>query len=172
MQGELSLEGAPIADVHLTPQPPTRSRQLDFNGPVVSIVDMTMSGDPPFLFQTIEATTQARRREPQIGCDIERSRSSSQALQRGQHIKPAEPDIPIGLELVINSASDLTGDRLKATPCANSGGIETGQSSAHPVARIAASNALTASFTSSEVTTSGGIQRIVRLRVPAVIRIT
>ena len=103
--------------------------------------------------------------------DTQRPEKPSDAEASGG-LEPSQSDVPIGLELVINPATDLSGDRLEVTPGAHSCRIETGQNSPQLVARIAASNALTASLTSSEVTTSGGIQRIVRFRVPAVMRIT
>ena len=78
-----------------------------------------MTGDPTLLLQPVEPTAQARRRESQVGGDVERTGPPAETLQRRQDVEPSELDVPVGAQLLVESALDLTDDGLQPPPCPN-----------------------------------------------------
>ena len=81
MDGELRLDRAAVADVHLAPQASPGACELDLDGSKVGAGHLAMTSDPAFFLETIESATQARRGESEIGGHIERSGTATEALQ-------------------------------------------------------------------------------------------
>ncbi len=102
------LQRAAIRRGHLSPQPPPRLGEFDADCAVIAAVEVAMTSDPTLFFEAIESPTHTRRREPKIGGNIERASLSPEALERRQHIKPPQRDVPFGSEFFVDSAFDLT----------------------------------------------------------------
>ena len=117
---------ASVADVHLAPQPAAGAGEFDLDRPQVGARNLPVPGDPAFLLEPIEPTTQARRRQPQVGGDVERPGTSAETLERGEHVEPSERDVPVGAQLLVEPPFDLTDERLQAPPRSDARRIEAG----------------------------------------------
>jgi hypothetical protein len=76
-----------------------------------------MASDPPFLLESVETATQTGRWYPQVGGNIERPGTATESLERCEHVEPAEWNVPVGPQLFVESALDLSDERLQPSPC-------------------------------------------------------
>ena len=111
---EVALHGAAIGDVHLPPQQRPRRGELDDDGALVVDEPSRRTTQPS------SASPSSRRLR------LDRTRRSSSAsstggrapasLQGGEHVEPAEREVPLGRSSASIDALQLSGDRLQVSP--------------------------------------------------------
>ena len=126
MDRELRLDRTAVADVHLPPQPAAGAGEFDLDRSEVGAGHLPVPGDPALLLEPVEPAAQARRREPQVSGDVERPGAAAEALERGEHVEPSERDVPVGAQLLVEPAFDLSDERLQTPPRGDAGRVETG----------------------------------------------
>ena len=94
--GDVGLHGAAVGDVHLPPQRAAAPGELDDDGALVVDVGRPLAGDPPLLLQPVEAAAEAGADEAQLVGEVARTGRAAEPLQGGEHVEPAERDVPLG----------------------------------------------------------------------------
>ena len=85
-----------------------------------------LPSDPALLLQPVESAAQAGPHEAQLRSEVARPGGAAEALQRGEHVEPAERHVPFRHDVLVDDPLELGGDRLQVPPCRHAGRVEAG----------------------------------------------